>query len=188
MIGERATDDRRVKTVPSTVGTEPALMIAGLAVLLFVAAAGASQTATAPPARSTRVLFMCPHGAAKSVLASAYFRRLAEERGLNVIVESAGTEPDETVSPAVAAHLSRQGYPIPAGKPRLATAADLRNADVVISLGCDVTRLPAPVGTLKTWDDVPPLDADFARGDEAIRRHVAALVEELHDQVKARGK
>ena len=39
------------------------------------------------------VLFMCPHGAAKSVLASAYFKQLAAARGLRVRVDAAGTEP-----------------------------------------------------------------------------------------------
>ena len=57
---------------------------------------------------------MSPYGAAKSVLAFAYFQRLAKERGLNVHVASAGTEPDATVSPAVAAHLKGQGYSVPA--------------------------------------------------------------------------
>lgn len=165
------------------------LMTAGLAVLMFTLTAEAQQQQ--PPSshsKSTRVLFMCPHGAAKSVLASAYFRRLAKERGLNVIVESAGTEPDPTVAPAVVKHLTNQGYPVPTEKPRLATAADVANADVVISLGCDVTRFPAPARTLKKWDDVPPLSEDFALGDDAIRRHVTALVEELVNQVKAHRK
>ena len=55
-----------------------------------------SQTGTGNPKSSKppTILFMCPHGAAKSVLASAYFQRLAKERGLNVHVASAGTEPD----------------------------------------------------------------------------------------------
>ena len=52
------------------------------------------------PLKPATVVFMCPHGAAKSVLASAYFERLAKERGLNVRVESAGTDPDPTASPA----------------------------------------------------------------------------------------
>jgi hypothetical protein len=71
----------------------------------------AAQTKTGNPKSSKppTILFMCPHGAAKSVLASAYFQRLAKERGLNVHVESAGTEPDATVSPAVAGHLKGQG-------------------------------------------------------------------------------
>jgi protein-tyrosine-phosphatase len=122
---------------------------------------------------------MCPHGAAKSVLASAYFERLAKERGLNVRVESAGIDPDPTVSPAVAAHLKRQGYPVPASNPRKATRKDFESADVVISIGCDLSGLGEPRGRLVRWDEVPPPSEDFARADEAIRKRVSDLIEEL---------
>jgi arsenate reductase (thioredoxin) len=125
------------------------------------------------------VLFMCPHGAAKSVLASAYFQRLAKERGLNVRVESAGTDPDATVSPVVAAHLSRNGYSVPVSTPRKVTPEELTSADVVISIGCDLSGLPQPADRLVRWDDVPPVSEDFTRADEAIRKRVSALIEEL---------
>ena len=125
------------------------------------------------------VLFMCPHGAAKSVLASAYFERLAKERGLNVRVESAGTDPDAAVAPVVAAHLKRQGYPAPKSNPRTVTPKDFESADVVISIGCDLLGLPEPRGKLARWDEVPPLSEDFARADEAIRQRVIELIEEL---------
>jgi arsenate reductase (thioredoxin) len=125
------------------------------------------------------VLFLCPHGAAKSVLASAYFQRLAKERGLNVRVESAGTEPEPAVSAGVATHLKQNGYVVPIGKPRAVTPHELATADVVISIGCDLSGLPAPRGALKKWDEVPPLSEDFAKADAAIRARVLALVEEL---------
>jgi protein-tyrosine-phosphatase len=157
----------------------------GLALLLSIAFAEARQTPSAAPRPSTtRVLFLCPHGAAKSVLASAYFRRLAQERGLNVVVDSAGTEPDSQVSPAVSAHLTGRGYPAPTEKPRQVTPEDLAKADVVVSLGCDLAGSPAPSGTLLKWDDVPGPSEDFAGADEAIRRHVTALVDDLAKQVK----
>ena len=63
-----------------------------VAALLSVGVRADAQT---PPAHAPVVLFMCPHGAAKSLMASAYFQKLAKERGLNVRVDSAGTEPDE---------------------------------------------------------------------------------------------
>ncbi len=162
---------------------------AALALLIGSLPIEAQNERTAlPPPNSTRVLFMCPHGAAKSVLASTYFRQLAKERGLNVIVESAGTEPDPAVAPAVATHLAKQGYPVPTEKPRPATPADMAKADVVISLGCDLSRLPAPKGTLLKWDDVPPPSEDFAKADSAIRRHVTELVDQLVAQVNAQRK
>ena len=162
------------------------LVTVGLAILFRVAFAEAQQKPTeATQPKTTRVLFLCPHGAAKSVLASTYFRRLAKERGLNVIVDSAGTEPDASVSPAVATHLAKQGYPVPSEKPRLVTAEDLAKADVVVSLGCDLARSPTPAGTLVKWDDVPAPSEDFTGADDSIRRHVTALVDDLLKQVKA---
>ena len=138
--------------------------------------------------KTPTVLFMCPHGAAKSVLASAYFQRLAKERGLNVRVESAGTEPDPEVSPAVAAHLRRQGYTVPVAKPRKVTTEELGAADVVISIGCDLSGLPVPHGQLRQWDEVPALSEDFAAADEAIRKRVVSLIEELLDADRSRKK
>ena len=51
------------------------------------------QTSKTQPGKQPTVLFLCPHGAARSVLASAYFQRAAKERGLNVRVDAAGTDP-----------------------------------------------------------------------------------------------
>ena len=140
-----------------------------------------SQGAAGNPknAKPPTILFMCPHGAAKSVLASAYFQRRAKERGLNVRVESAGTEPDATVAPAVAAHLKGRGYSIPITKPRKVAPEDFVSADIVISMGCDLSALPPPRGRLVRWDDVPAPGDGFAAADEAIRKRVDDLVEEL---------
>ena len=128
---------------------------------------------------------MCPHGAAKSVLASAYFQRLAKERGLNVRVESAGTEPDAEVAPAVRSHLAKQGYAVPIARPRKVTSDDIASADVVVSIGCDVRGLHVPARTLRTWDDVPSPSENFSGADEAIRKRVVELVEELVRKQKA---
>ena len=142
----------------------------------------------APPAATAKptqhVLFMCPHGAAKSVLASAYFERLAREKGLNVRVDARGTEPDPSVSPKVAEHLTKNGYRVPVTTPQRVTPADLASADIVISLGCDVGGLPVRAGTLRQWDEVPGPGEDFAGADAAIQRRVAALVDELLRQAK----
>lgn len=153
------------------------MVSAGLMMLVASTAAGQE------PKRTT-VLFMCPHGAAKSVLASAYFQRLAKERGLNVHVDTGGTEPQEAVSTVVAEHLTKNGYTVPITKPRAVTKDDLVRADVVISLGCDVSGLPAAPRALREWNDVPAPSEDFAAADEAIRRRVVALVEEIASRQK----
>jgi protein-tyrosine-phosphatase len=156
-------------------------VIACVAGVARIVASAAMQAEVAPTktGKPPTVLFMCPHGAAKSVLASAYFQRLAKERGLNVRVESGGTQPDAEVASAVASHLTRNGYTVPIAKPRRVTSEDLALADVVVSIGCDLKDLPVPRGTLVKWDEVPSPSEDFARADEAIRKRVVELVEEL---------
>ena len=155
------------------------MMITMVAAAAVTAAVGAHRQDPVAPAKVPTVLFMCPHGAAKSVLASAYFEQLAKERGLNVRVESGGTDPDPTVAPAVAAHLKQHGYPVRAGVPRKVTPTAFESADLVISLGCDLSGLPERRGRLERWDDVPAPSEDFARADQAIRKRVTALIEEL---------
>jgi len=159
------------------------LCFLGIAILTVTMAASALAAGQDQP-RSERpkpptVLFICPHGAAKSVLASAYFQRAAQERGLNVRVVAAGTDPQEAVSTVVRNHLEQTGYAVPVTKPRAVTKTDLAEADVVISMGCDLTSLPGKPRTLQRWDEVPAPSEDLTGADEAIRRRVIALVEEL---------
>lgn len=159
--------------------TQFVLLAAGVALSMALAQNDRRAAGTPGRQKPATVLFMCPHGAAKSVLASAYFQRIAKERGLNVRVDAVGIEPQDTISTTVAEHLRRHGYAIPVAKPRAVTKADLDGADVVISMGCDVTHLPAPPRTLQRWDDVPGPSEDLNGADKAIRRRVIALVEEL---------
>jgi protein-tyrosine-phosphatase len=152
----------RSKRKPDWVLTAAILLVCSAGARLGVAtAAGPVQAAATTATRRTTVLFLCPHGAAKSVLASAYFQRVAKERGLNVRVEAAGIEPQEAVSPVVADHLRRNGYTVPVTKPRAVTADDLAGVDVVISMGCDLTSLPVKLSTLQRWDEVPGPSEDF---------------------------
>lgn len=64
-----------------------------------------------------KVLFVCLHGAAKSVLASADFERMAKERGRPLAAESAGTEPDPEIAPPVLAALEAEGVDWPGKGP-----------------------------------------------------------------------
>jgi arsenate reductase len=138
-----------------------------------------SAKATPQSPAATNVLFLCPHGAAKSVLASAYFQRAAKERGLTVRVDSAGIEPQDALAPVVVDHLRKNGYELPITKPRAVTGHDVESADVVVSMGCDLASLPIDGKTLEKWDDVPGPSEDFAGADKIIRHHVNALVDAL---------
>src|SRR4051794_10079841 len=131
------------------------------------------------------VLFLCPHNAAKSLLAVAYFDRLAGERGLPFRAESAGTEPAEGPAPAVVAALQAEGVDVSDYHPRHVEPRDLAGAHHVISMGCDLTDLWLPAERIERWDDVPPVSQDLKTAYAAIRRHVETLVTNLdHDGLR----
>ena len=65
------------------------------------------------------ILFVCEHGAAKSIIAAAEFNRLAEQNGLPHRAISRGTNPDPAFAPGVVAGLNKDGFRVPAGKPQL---------------------------------------------------------------------
>ena len=125
------------------------------------------------------ILFLCPHNAAKSVLAAAYFARLARERGLDYRAASAGTSPAAAPSPAVVAMLRDEGIDAAGHRPRRLTTKDLLTAHRVISLGCDVNDLAESSTRVDRWDDVPPPSQDLSASRAVIKRHLDELVHEL---------
>lgn len=92
--------------------------------------------ATPPP----QIVFVCEHGAAKSVIAAAEFNRRAEENGLPHRAVSRGTNPDPVFAPGVVADLNKDGLSVPAGKPRLLADADVKNAARVITLAASCLK------------------------------------------------
>ncbi len=127
------------------------------------------------------VLFVCLHGAAKSVVAAEYFRRLAGARGMAVKVAAAGVEPDDSIPPSVVDGLRQDGIGAPAGEPQLATAELLGSADVIVSLGCDLSAATgqAPGRHLIRWDDVPAVSDGYEIARTEIVQRVSRLLDEL---------
>lgn len=125
------------------------------------------------------ILFLCPHHAAKSVIAAAYFDRLARQRGLPFVADSAGTEPAEAVMPSVTDLLRGEGIDVSGQQPRRVTRAELHQAARVISMGCALGDLDIAPERVEAWDDVPMVSQDLPAARAAILRHVEALAAEL---------
>lgn len=132
---------------------------------------------------STHILFLCPHAAAKSLMAAAYLRQAISEHGLAVEIDSAGTEPDEEAAPLVVEMLRGEGIDVSAHLPRRVSAEDLRRAYRIISLGCTGDELdaiePGISRRLETWGDVPMISQNPNGSRAAIRTHIEQLVTEL---------
>jgi arsenate reductase (thioredoxin) len=132
-----------------------------------------------------KVLFVCLHGAAKSVLAAADFERMAKERGLRVTAESAGTEPDAAIAPAVAAALRAEGVDMGARKPQLVTREQVTAADRVVAFGCGLGAAAPPGSIVEQWEDVPAVSDGLPAARASIRAHIERLLAEYPDATSA---
>ena len=124
-----------------------------------------------------KVLFVCLHGAAKSVLAAADFERLAKERRLPIAAESAGTEPDPEIAPKVLAALKAEGVDLTGQKPRLVTREMAAGATRVVAFGCAL-GVAAPEGAkVEQWEDVPNVSDGLPAARAAIRERLERLLD-----------
>jgi arsenate reductase len=125
-----------------------------------------------------RILFVCLHGAAKSVLAAADCERLAAARGLRISADFAGTEPDADIAPAVAAALHADGVDLGGKKPRLVTRQDVAGADRVVAFGCPLGEAATPGTRVDQWTDVPAVSDGLPAARAAIRARLERLLDE----------
>jgi protein-tyrosine-phosphatase len=127
--------------------------------------------------KTDTVLFVCEHGAAKSVVAAAHFNRMAAEKGLEVRAIARGTDPDAELGPAAVKGLAADGLTV-SGKPERVSAVDVAGARRVVAIGCDLTKA-APGVKVEQWDDVPPMSQDYAASRKVIVDHIRQLLAEL---------
>ena len=125
---------------------------------------------------TTKIIFLCPHNAAKSVAAAAFLQRLATDKDLDVEITTAGTDPDPIVHTVVRARLEAEGLPAEF-EPRKVTAEDLSTVDVIVNIGCG--ELPTSK-SVQEWN-IPNFSDDAVMAFEAIEIHVAGLALQLNE-------
>ncbi|MDH4063879.1 MAG: hypothetical protein OEW19_05725 [Acidobacteriota bacterium] len=136
----------------------------------------------APFARqSPAILFVCEHGAAKSLVATAYFNKLARERGMPERATFRGVLPQDALSASAVEGLRLDGVAIPAGKPTAIGQADVDGATHVFAIGCELPQFAASSGKVATWSDVPD-----DKGYPAMRDAIVAHVRRVLDQIQFR--
>ena len=153
------------------------------ALLAVSVAAGDAQTAAKPTPSAPAIVFVCEHGAAKSVIATAYFNKMAAERGLPYRAEFRGTDPQEALSVRAVAGLKADGVAIPSGAPTKIGAADIAKATHIFAIGCTLPAAAISSGKAKDWSDVPD-DKGYEGQRDAIVRHVKALLDDLQRRDK----
>jgi arsenate reductase (thioredoxin) len=127
----------------------------------------------------SRVLFVCVHNAGRSQMAAALLER---EAGDEVDVRSAGSEPADSLNPAVVAAMREIGIDLAGRAPRRLEDGDVRAADVVITMGCGDACPIYPGKRYEDWELEDPSGKDVAtvrRIRDEIAERVGALAADL---------
>ena len=151
----------------------------GLAALLACSGLAVGAAAQTPPsAASPKIVFVCEHGAAKSVIATAYFNKIAAERGLPDRAIYRGANPQAELSVSALKGLKEDGLALPSAKPSPITNADVSAATHIFAIGCALPAHAASSGKADSWNDVPE-GQGYAAQRDAIRKHVERLIDQL---------
>jgi arsenate reductase len=125
------------------------------------------------------VLFVCVHNAGRSQMAAGYLRALG---GDAVEVFSAGSAPGGAVNPVAVEAMAEEGIDISAAIPTMLTTDSIREADVVITMGCGDACPVFPGKRYEDWALADPagqgIDSVRVIRDE-IRERVVTLLREL---------
>jgi arsenate reductase len=126
------------------------------------------------------VVFLCVHNAGRSQMAAGWLQHLG---GDGVAVYSGGSDPAAQVNPAAVAAMAEVGIDISAAVPQHWTDEVLRDADVVVTMGCGDACPFYPGTTYQDWELTDPagLDLEAVRPiRDEIGERVRGLMAQLH--------
>ncbi|WKZ35086.1 MAG: hypothetical protein QY332_15840 [Anaerolineales bacterium] len=124
------------------------------------------------------IIFVCEHGAAKSIIAAAYFNQLAQERGLEFVALARGTNPDPELLPKTVLGLQQDRLASTETTPQMLSLQEVVSAQRVISF-CDLPAEYQQKTIVERWEDVPPVSEDYEKARDAIIAYLKSLVKSL---------
>src|SRR5687767_13108776 len=97
------------------------------------------------------IVFVCEHGAAKSVIAAAYFNKFAAETSLQFRASARGTNPDRELSTSAILGLREDGLTPEESVPQKLSLKDVESAQRIISF-CELAEEYHKKTSVERWD------------------------------------
>ena len=120
------------------------------------------------------ILYACVHNGGRSLAGKVL---TAHDAGDAVEVRSAGSEPGDSLNPAVVEVLHERGLSTEGETPTLLTRDGVEEADIVITMGCGEACPYVPGKRIVDWELEDPKGKDI----ETVRR----IVDEIDGRVRA---
>lgn len=124
------------------------------------------------------ILFVCEHGAAKSVVAAAHFNKLAVEKKLNFHALARGTNPDAELSPKTVAGLQADGLTPTESTPQKLSRAEAESAQLIVTF-CELPEEYQNKAIIERWDDIPPVSEKYEKAMDAILERIYRLIKTM---------
>jgi len=128
-----------------------------------------------------KILFVCVENAGRSQMAEGFAKHYGNGK---VEAMSAGTMPSDTVNPLVIQVMQEEGIDISKNKPKQITPQMVREADMIIVMGCSAQGFcPAPMlNKVIDWGIEDPKGKPIEKVRE-IRDEIEKKVKTLIDQM-----
>jgi protein-tyrosine-phosphatase len=147
--------------------------------LLCALASGLFGQASQTPVTKPKVVFVCEHGVAKSVIAAAEFSRVAKQNGLDVEVVARGANPDPEIPASVRDGLKADGLQPLQAQPTKVSKEDLKGATKIVTFGPDLRSLLPSGAAVTDWSATPSVSDNYTAARDYIRKQVETLVKDL---------
>jgi len=131
-----------------------------------------------------QILFVCVENARRSQIAENIFNTIAKEKGIQAIATSAGTSPAHRIDPMVVNVLGEIGIKLNEQKPKVLTKEMIKNADIMVNMGC-LSEANCPIvfiDTAEDWNIEDPKGKSvetFRRVRDTISQKVEELIERI---------
>ena len=123
------------------------------------------------------VIFACVHNAGRSQMAEGFFNQLADPSRAHAA--SAGTQPGARVHPIVVDAMREVNVDLASNRPQRLTEALVRNATLLVTMGCGDECPYVPGLEREDWPLRDPNDlplAEVRQIRDEVRERVAALI------------
>jgi len=128
--------------------------------------------------KDSNIIFVCEHGAAKSIIAAAYFNHLAEQANLDIRAIARGTDPDSELSSKTVAGLHVDGLTPTETIPQKLSLADVEDAQQIVTF-CKLPEEYQNQVPIEKWDDVPPVSENYEKARDTIVERLNHLLTRL---------
>ncbi len=126
-----------------------------------------------------KIIFVCEHGSAKSVVAAAYFNKLSQKNGLNYVALTRGTKPDKEMNASVLDSLKAEGITMDSfNKPVKLELEEAKGAVKIVAF-CELGKEYYELFSVESWMDLPPISTKYTESKAILLEHMRKLFKSI---------